>query len=333
MTNKSLTEHVKLKIISLFIVKSGHQIARQLKVSQSAVCRVIRRFKTEGTIARKCGSGRRRKTTKAQDRLICKQVLTNPKTTLKDIKNDTNLDVCLTTIKARLNENGLHARRARKVPLISEKNVKKRLAYAKKYVNMPINFWKRVIFSDESSFKLRSNRGQRVYRRVNETFNHGMTTQVVKHCPQLMIWGCFAYNGVGNLDFINGKMNSQVYVDTIDKNLVESATKLCMQNDYVLLQDNDPKHTSKFTRDYLMCNGIEVHDHPPSSPDLNPIEHAWDILDRKISIKDRMNLHTFQAALVREWQAIDKKIIHNLAESMPSRLREVIAMKGRATKY
>ena len=31
--------------------------------------------------------------------------------------------------------------------------MKKRLAFAKKYVNMPISFWKKIVQSDESKFE------------------------------------------------------------------------------------------------------------------------------------------------------------------------------------
>ena len=32
--------------------------------------------------------------------------------------------------------------------------MKKRLAFAKKYVNMPKSFWKKIMWSDESKFEL-----------------------------------------------------------------------------------------------------------------------------------------------------------------------------------
>ena len=40
-------------------------------------------------------------------------------------------------------------------------------------------------------------------------------------------------------------------------------------------QDNDPKHTSRWTQDYFIRKGISLWKTPPSSTDLSPIENIW----------------------------------------------------------
>ena len=142
---------------------SCRKIAEQLKVSKTGINQIIRRFRTEGTIFRKAGSGEKRKTT--ENRFICRQVVSNPRISAKEIKEllkDIDVDISISTVKRRLNKREFNGRLAQNVPLISKRNIKKRLSYAKKYMDIPIQFWRRVIFSDESSFKLTSNRSQHV---------------------------------------------------------------------------------------------------------------------------------------------------------------------------
>ena len=49
------------------------------------------------------------------------------------------------------------------------------------------------------------------------------------------------------------------------------------------MDDNARPHRAHVVNDYLEDNGIERLDWPPCSPDLNPIEHAWDALQRQIN--------------------------------------------------
>ena len=74
---------------------------------------------------------------------------------------------------------------------------------------------------------------------------------------------------------------------------------------------------------------------PARSPDLNPLEHLWDILGRKIReiTPPVQTLLELEAALHREWQQIPQQRIQHLVQGMRRHLDVSIAVQGGYIKY
>uniref|UniRef100_A0A803K0Y4 Tc1-like transposase DDE domain-containing protein n=1 Tax=Xenopus tropicalis TaxID=8364 RepID=A0A803K0Y4_XENTR len=51
---------------------------------------------------------------------------------------------------------------------------------------------------------------------------------------------------------------------------------------FLLMQDNARPHVARVCQQFLQDEGIDAMDWPACSPDLNPIEHIWDIMSRSI---------------------------------------------------
>ncbi len=68
---------------------------------------------------------------------------------------------------------------------------------------------------------------------------------------------------------------------------------------------------------------------PPQSPDLNPIEHLWDVVEREIRILDVQptNLQQLRDAIISIWTKIFEECFQHLVESMPQRIKAVLKAK------
>jgi hypothetical protein len=218
---------------------------------------------------------------------------------------------------------------------VSEKNRKLRLEWAKKYVNWNIEQWNNVLWSDESPFLLRYAGRTRVWRLPNERYKDFCLKGTVKHDLKINVWGCFTASGVGDLHLIEGNMDHKQYKQILMHHMVPSISRLFPDpQNCIFQQDNDPKHTAKVVQNWIHnTRNIQVLPWPSQSPDLNPIENLWAILDKKLKNRQCRNKEDLLQCLQDAWDALSPDIITNLVASMPNRCREIIKSKGHPIKY
>jgi len=105
------------------------------------------------------------------------------------------------------------------------------------------------------------------------------------------------------------------------------------QNNGIFQQDSDPKHTAHIIRDYLGRQAFETLDWPSQSPDLNPIENLWSILDDKLKYRKSNTPEELFKTIEDGWYDLPASLLTKLVESMPRRCQAVIDSNGYATKY
>ena len=137
--------------------------------------------------------------------------------------------------------------------------------------------------------------------------------------------------GTGELQFIEGTMNANMYCDILKQSMIPSLQKLGRRA--VFKHDNDPKHTSKTTTALLKKLRVKVMAWPSMSPDLNPIEHLWGILKWKVEVSKVSKICQLRDVIMEEWKSIPVATCEALVNSMSRRVKAVQENNGGHTKY
>jgi len=148
----------------------------------------------------------------------------------------------------------------------------------------------------------------------------------------IIVWGCFSYNGMGNLIFVENNLTSISYQIILSKNLITSSKNTSLK-DFTFQQDNAPPHRSKLLQNYFIENQIKVLPWPSQSPDLNPIENIWSLISKELCSRNIKSIKDLKSNIQDIWINISKDNIRKLVDSMPNRLGKVINNNGYSTNY
>ncbi|GBO03500.1 hypothetical protein AVEN_181855-1 [Araneus ventricosus] len=105
--------------------------------------------------------------------------------------------------------------------------------------------------------------------------------------------------------------------------------------DAIFMDDNARPHGARLVRSYLKSETIPQMAWPARSPDLNPIEHVWDMLVRRIAGRSVPpgTLHDLQQTLLQEWTLLPQQAINDIIASLPRSCQACISTRGYHTRY
>ncbi|GFV85159.1 transposable element Tcb2 transposase [Trichonephila clavipes] len=97
---------------------------------------------------------------------------------------------------------------------------------------------------------------------------------------------------------------------------------------------NARPHRTLAVEELLGCDDIFRMDWPAYSPDLNPIEHVWEALRRRIAARLHHPENTQQKQiLIEEWALLPQEMLLQLVLSMRRRCEATIAVGGGRILY
>ena len=319
---------------------SARQIAQDIGISKSMVSKIRKAANKE---LPKPKSGRKKKLNARHIAWINKHIEKNPKTTLRkachDVLQQLKIKLAPTTLRKALLFSHFRARKIIKKPLLEPRHKKARLQFALDHRDWTVDDWRKVIWSDETKINRLGSDGTQHCWIKGAGFSSKLVRPTMKYGGgSIMVWGCMTAKGVGTLHIVPGRMTAVIYIGILSESLLPVITTLGVFNDndeVIFQQDNDPKHTANATYEWLDNNNIRLLDWPAQSPDLNPIEHLWTELKKRIyQHKDpATGMLVLERRMREAWAQIPVTLCQALIDSMPRRIEAVIKAKGGVTKY
>ncbi|GFT29029.1 transposable element Tc1 transposase [Trichonephila clavipes] len=149
--------------------------------------------------------------------------------------------------------------------------------------------------------QMRSGGQYKMWRPVGKELDPKNTIKTVKYGGgSVFVWGCMSARGVGELVFIAGIMDKM---------------------------DNDPKHTAKIVKLYLLYHCKRELHTPSQSPDLNVIENLWSQLEKSVHEHAITSKEDLKNVLKEEWTKITVETTKKLLESMPKSSSIVVVVR------
>jgi transposase len=199
------------------------------------------------------------------------------------------------------------------------------------------------MYTDEAKVSNGYNRQIWVTRQPGEEFQADCLVPLFKIHTGVMVWAAVWHGGRSpliHLDLSESEGKKGGFTSVLYRDQVLKPVLLPLWRDFkkgkpdpYIVEDNSRIHDSP------VCQGAKRHMrmtlHPPYSPDLNPIEHVWAELKRRMNLIARLpaNKDKLFEIAARVWDEIEQEFIDKCVDSMPQRLADVVANKGGHTRW
>ena len=342
-------------------LKSAPELVKECRVSRAHVYRIWKsEFAKKKNIKKKSGRPRKisERTERELLRLIPKMRSHNHNWSVTQLMQESSLKdndkVHRCTVNRLLNKNGFWYLQMRKKGLLSDKDKKKRLTFARKMLKRPDSstYWISGIsfYLDASSFVYKRNPREQAAAPSGRCFRkkaEGLTATAKGRVEgtggeYVRVIACISHQKGVLWASTYQKMTGATFAKFVRQNF-QTIFERCgkeSQDVHIWLQDGDKCQNSKKARlamEKVHANVIQRI--PARSPDLNPIENVFNVVKRQLKdealqknieseSKDEFEKRVLSALLNYPSSVIDRTI-----ESMEKRLKLVVKGRGNRTKY
>jgi len=148
---------------------------------------------------------------------------------------------------------------------------------------------------------------------------------------KVQVWGCITYNGVGDLEWVDGAMEKEHYCDILRSYVVPSCQWNSMDpGTFIFQHDNSSVHTAKIVKRFLSRSKIKVLDWPANSPDISPIERVWGYIDKQLNHCDAppKNKDELFARIEDIWNNLPPNYLNELYRELPEKIQMLVKTNG-----
>ncbi|GFT32330.1 transposable element Tc1 transposase [Trichonephila clavipes] len=235
-------------------------------------------------------SGHPRGTTPADDRYIVLQARRNRRQTAGEIAKHTTQatgrPISRFTVARRLHGGGLFARRPVRCVPLTPAHRRRRSLWCRKHRNWRDKEWGQVLFTDESRFSLSSDYHRILILRERGSRNH--PSNIFERDRYggrgVLVWGSSCLVVVQTFTSSTQVQSTGPVIVTrffFHMCVFLEALWVCSSFSWTTM----PRHRTVAAEQLLESDDIERMDWPARSPDLNPIDHVWDFLGRRLAAR------------------------------------------------
>ena len=306
---------------------------------------------------RKFNRGRPNKLSKRDERHLIRELYRLRKEekhfTAKRLRLTSGLvHVSIKTIQRTLHKYGFKYLQTRRKGRMSASDFQKRIKFARYMItNYPPNVWTNEIcfYLDGKSFQYKRNPSDqakapkaREWRRKNEGLNPDCLAKGSKvgsggRVAHFVV--AISYNRGAIICDQYEKMNGKYFAGFVKNNFKNMILNSVNPKGNLFIQDGDPSQNSVVAAKEIQAIGATQISIPPRSPDINPIENFFNLIEQKVhsdAVACNITKETFEEFSSRVQQTILNypiERVNKIIESMNKRMRLIIRNRGHRLKY